>query len=79
MNLTSNPATIAYLCLEIDIKLILRFKIENIQHGVFRKKLAVSIFCCAALSVSADFVLRTSFIKKSSANSLSRRKIVIKR
>ena len=38
MNLTSNPATIAYLCLEIDIKLNLRIKIENFQRGVFAEK-----------------------------------------
>ena len=38
MNLTSNPATIAFLSLEIDIKLILRIKIEKFQRGVFAEK-----------------------------------------
>ena len=38
MNLTSNPATIAYLCLKIDIKLNLRIKIEKFQRGVFVEK-----------------------------------------
>ena len=63
MNLTSNPATIAYLCLEIDIKLILRFKIENIQHGVFAEK--VGGFDFLKLLFVARFSSRRSAGKES--------------
>ena len=58
MNLTLNPAIIAYLCLKIDIKLYLIIKIEKFQHGVFAEKIWRFRYFVAQryLSVSADFV-----------------------